>query len=87
MDVTIDGDGAHQVRLEFLCSAKKSERWMGGRGSYNQVERVVARLKWKRRSQLWWMVKYIYCALIQSIPLTVTPSGHGKSVTVTRLSL
>lgn len=64
MDVTIDGDGAHQVRLEFLCSAKKSERWMGGRGSYNQVERVVARLKWKRKSQLWWIIKYIYCAFI-----------------------
>ena len=24
---------------------------------------------------------------VQSSPLTVTPSGHGKSVTVTRLSL
>ena len=25
--------------------------------------------------------------VLQSSPLTVTPSGHGKSVTVTRLSL
>ena len=59
MDMAIDGDGISCVRLHLLRGAKKSERWMGGRSSNNQVEGVVVRLKCKYLTNGWCMAVWI----------------------------
>ena len=53
--------------------------WRGGGGGIHRAANARARAKGT--------MAYMMMTMTKSSPLTVTPSGHGKIVTVTRLSL